>query len=292
MSKKTKNDDGLAVAGTEGSLATVDERAELAAFMDALGMVDPAVTGLEEAGVEEVELSTKKWNQKGVDANKDPISPNVFVDSVTKETQRTIDAVLLGFVKKNAWTTYDSAAKSTTVHCESNDRVVGKMADGTLRKCANCPDAQWKTKDKKRIPPACAMTYKVVGREILDDGGSKPFRMFFRRTAEKAFKSHLKKHHLGQGLNGADVALFTYKVKIGLEMAGEGTHAVPVIERGDFVDIPVEALVEQAKSAREYLLADASNEYHDDAVETSGEVIDRDAFVDDGKAETGELANW
>jgi hypothetical protein len=273
MSKK-KSSTEIATTKSGGGLALSEEQAALA---ELFGGEEFDTDGLDEAGPEEVRFATLKFNQNKV-IDGDQIGKNRFLNTVTQEVKPEVRAIFLGFAKKNAWAEYVNG--KTVVHCESDDRVTGTMQDGTQRPCNGCPDARWKTIDGKRIPPKCAMAYKVVGEDL--DNGGRPFRIFFRRTAEKAFKQHLTQHHLHMMPNGGHVPLFAYEVRIALEMAPEGTHAVPVIERGPRVDkTRLQALKENAKVARDYLKHDMDNDY-DGAEEpaNAGETNAND-FADD-----------
>ena len=132
-------------------LATVDPAATSALVThDELdGLDDYGDDGLSQVDGDDLKLSLKIWNMKGIDpVTKRQIPADVFFDTVTETTSEHLDVVLLDLRKSREWREFLEAEKKSVIHCRSADRITGTMEDGTQRYCEGCPEAQWATTDE------------------------------------------------------------------------------------------------------------------------------------------------
>lgn len=213
--------------------AAFDELAELDLAADEI-----ADDGLSEANQDDVRIPVYTLNFPGMTKAGRPVPPDVFYNTVDEVELQGVDAVFISLHKTNMYSTRDKSTNKRLVICSSHDQVQGNM-NGTIRPCAGCPDAQWRSeKDeqgKDRKTRRCDEIYNVYSGNRAT---GQPFIVRFKRTALKPFKNHLQKHHLKRRLlpggQRTNYPLYVFSVHLTGKMAGEGQkHALPVIERGD-----------------------------------------------------------
>jgi hypothetical protein len=233
----------------EGALALV-QHDELAGVLD----FEVESDGLEEADASDVKLAAKVFNMKGVDGRGDPLPPNVFFDTVTETSKRELDLLPFSLHKSKEWREYDEAKGESVIHCRSNDRVTGRMADGKERPCEGCPDAQWTTVNGKRNR-RCGDIYNLFA---IERDTQQPCVIRFKRTSLTVIQGHLNKHHLGKRIvsgKRGNYPLFSFLVKATLKMSDDKKYAIPVLEKTGVA--PREEMLlaaESAKYVREQML--------------------------------------
>lgn len=256
--------------GKEGtSTAIVAPDADKAALAAALDFDYGADDGLQEIDREDMRAPVIIWNQKKKDENGQERRVNQFYDVLNaKVIDGPISCVLIHLHKSRVFKQYDDVAQSNKVVCSSPDMLpssTGKLrgkhpslglVDGTQRDCDGCPDKEWFTDDKGKKKRNCDPVYGVSLAMLNDDGSiGEAFIARFQRTSLPAFKKHLQQHHIGKHptKRGANVPLFAFSLKFGLETAENGNYATPVFERGPTLPkATIQALAEQAKQLSEF----------------------------------------
>lgn len=233
---KTKDNGALTLPEQPtAALATTDTTPDdaLAGVLADVGVSDD---GLTEVGAEDIKLPAKVFNFKGIDPSGDPIPPNVFYDTITETTARTLDLMLINLHKTNEWREYDEAEGRSKVRCRSFDQVTGVMADsGLVRPCQGCPDAQWtsmETSDgKTKRTRRCGPVYNVFAAELAT---RQPCVLRFKRTSLPVIQTYLNKHHIGRRLvagKRTNWPLFVFHCKASLKMSDDKKYAIPVLEK-------------------------------------------------------------
>jgi len=224
---------------------------------DIIGEIDLDEDGLGPIEEGDIKLRLMLFNLKGKTESGVQLRQDAFVDSITEEMQSEIECIWVVRERSNMWSEYDEAEGRNVVMCSSGfGRQHGTMADGTLRPCAGCPDAQWFTDPKGKRSKKCGTVHWLVGIELST---GMPFVVKFRRTSEPAIQNYLNRHHYGRRRTASgqigNYPLYFFKSKIRLEMHDSGNYALPVIERGDRVPDKETfmELQEQAKMARLWL---------------------------------------
>jgi hypothetical protein len=271
-------------------LATT-QRDELAAVIgdDDLG----GVTGLEEADSSDIRLASLVFNFGGLDKDNNQIPKNRFFNTVDETVVEKKKLALLVLHKSRAWTEFVQG-EGTKRRCASWDAVVGKMEDGTERKCEGCTDYAWRTIDGKRTR-RCTDVHNVVA---LDRETNQPVMVRFKKTSLDPWKGYLNKHFLGKrtvGTKRVNYPLFAFETLLSLKMEKNGANAfaVPVFERGEVLSAEeIREHVESARAFREVYLdrevrqvAEREDSHGDEAADTS---FDVDKFSDDAKPEVVE----
>jgi len=260
-----KNDNGAALA-----LPTTDELADLGDF-------DFETDGLGPAATEDMRIAVRTFNLSRLDNNGEPIPKNAFFDTVTEESTKKVRCVLLGLKKTHQWAVYDETDKRNRTICRSADRKVGLaqvseygLTEGAERPCDKCPNAKWETGDDGKRKRDCSTVYNLIAID-LDTG--LPFVIRFKKTSERAIKTHLQKHHIGRRVVGGKVSnypLFVFEASITLKMDEGGNYAIPIIERGDVLPkAQIQQMAEYARPAMEMLEADLER-FEDMATEHEG----------------------
>jgi hypothetical protein len=290
---KAAEQTALAAVPSQTSAVVAPQSPEALALAQALDF-DFDSTGLEEADAGDLRFASKIWNLKKKRSDRDEFHRiDEFYDTLTEETTRELNCVLVTLHKTADYSFFDNAANETVRVCTSYDRVTGKLrvqhpvtgaAEGTERPCAGCPDAQWvKSPDGKKNVRNCSDVYGVIGFEFDTDGSiASPFMIRFKKTGLNPFKTHLQKHHLKRRKDPktgrlVDVPLFAYPVKIKLEADPGGLFAIPVIERGEVLsrDI-IQQLAEHCSTLSAMAndvtrLAETKESQHGaDAIDTTG----------------------
>lgn len=279
----------LAVA-TPAALAEIDTQA--AAALDALGVdVDD---GLGELSNADIKLPIKLFNFKGVDDKGDPIPPNVFYDTVTEQTTKALDLVLLKLHKTNEWREYDEGAGKSSVRCRSFDQIKGEMDNGTIRQCEGCPDARWtriEGKDGKPKPfKRCGQVWSVFAYEL---DTRQPCVIRFKKTSLPAVVNYINRHHTGQRIVAKKLAnwpLFAFRCSVSLRMSDDKKFALPVLTKaGSLSTEEMAVAVEGQRYVTEVLLgklrkivdsdADGDASFDTSAMDDARAKADR--FVDD-----------
>lgn len=215
-------------------LATVDPAATSALVThDELdGLDDYGDDGLSQVDGDDLKLSLKIWNMKGIDpVTKRQIPADVFFDTVTETTSEHLDVVLLDLRKSREWREFLEAEKKSVIHCRSADRITGTMEDGTQRYCEGCPEAQWATTDEGKRKQRCGPVYSVAAVEVETQ---QLCVLRFKSTSLSVIKAHLNRHHLGRRVVAGqrkNYPLFAFKVRLSLKMDSGGLYALPSIER-------------------------------------------------------------
>lgn len=227
---KNTNSESASLALPEQQTAlVVSETDALAGVLDDMGVSDD---GLAEVGAEDIKLPTKVWNFKGLDPSGEPIPPTMFYDTVTEQTVKSLDLVLINLHKTNEWREYVQVEDKSVVRCRSFDQVTGTMEDGTQRACKGCPDAQWTTDADGKRGRRCGPVYNVFAAEIET---RQPCVLRFKRTSLPVIQAYLNKHHIGRrNVNGkrANWPLFVFRCKATLKMSDNKKYALPVLEQG------------------------------------------------------------
>ena len=234
MANKKKASSALAITSND----------ELASALDDL---DLGLDGFEEADNTDIKIPSKILNYKGKDKNDDPVLPNQFFDTLTEQSEKSIECTILLFTKSHEYKYFDDSKNESVLVCRSFDRTTGLMADGGERACAGCPHIQWRNEDGKRKKD-CGVVYNV----LAVDAQGHPFFYRVKRTAVNELKTYLNRHFLGKLKGGRNVPAFAYKTILSAKMQSKGstTWAVPVFELGEMN--PREAIVEHAESAKFY----------------------------------------
>lgn len=207
----------------------------------------------------DIKLRLLLFNLKGKTKGGDRLQQDRFVDSITEQQQGEIECVWLVRERSNTYARYNEKEEKNDIICSSDfDRHKGEMHDGTIRPCKDCPDAKWHTDDKGKRGRNCSTVHWMVGVELTT---GMPFVVKFKRTSEAALKQYLQRHHLGRRrMKSGQITnypLFAFRSKVTLEMHDSGNYALPVIDKGEPVldRAQLLELVEQAKTAREWLVA-------------------------------------
>ena len=225
------------------------------ALADILGDEDLDTDGFEELEQDDIKIAAKVFNMKGKDESGDPLLPNVFYDTVTEKTQRTVEGPLLTFVKSNAWTEYDEAEQRNKTICRSNDRETGLMLEtGEERKCAGCPDAQWRNIDGKRTRN-CGPVYTIIGIERLTQ---QPFMLRCKRTSLSPFQQYMNRYFINRRVvNGKrrNYPLFMHDTVVSLDMDDGGKYSIPKFTPGEQLGADeLRNCAGQAKFSREVIM--------------------------------------
>lgn len=235
---KTKDGGALALAEQSTAIAAPTDNPDdaLAGMIDEAGILDD---GLTEVSPEDIKLPAKVFNFKGLDAAGDPIPPNVFYDTVTESTSRSLDLMLINLHKTNEWREYDEAEGRSKVRCRSFDQVNGTMDDGLVRPCQGCPDAQWTSVQladgKQKRTRRCGPVYNVFAAELAT---RQPCVLRFKRTSLPVIQTYLNKHHIGRRLVGSkrtNWPLFVFHCKASLKMSDDKKYAIPVLEKAEIL---------------------------------------------------------
>ena len=262
---------------------------------DALGAVlddlDLDFDGLDEIDNGDIKIPAKVFNMKGTDAAGDPIPANVFYDTVSETTAKTLDCQLLLLTKSNEWREYDESKQESTTHCRSFDRVTGTMADGTTRPCQGCPDAMWRTEGGRKTRN-CSTVYSFAAVDHEGDA----FLLRLKKTAVNPVKSYLNKYFLGKRKVGAgrgNYPLFAFRTRVSLRMV-DGKYSVPEFDLGEpCTREEILAAQENAKFYKEVMmpaLMHASDRDPSDAGDSGGTAAKADTsfspseFADDDSA--------
>lgn len=214
------------------SLATATSSA-LASDMDEIfDGFDFDVDGIGEAEKGDIILPLKVFNMKGKDKNTGRAIPkDVFFDTLTEETVETLRAVLLLAFKTHEWREWDNDTDRSVIHCRSQDRVVGRAADGRERKCKGCPDFEWREVDGKRVP-RCGEVLHFFG---VDLDTEEPFILRCKKTSYTPAQRYLSAHFRKKLVTKAgrtNLPLFSVETRIRLQMSDNGNYAIPVFEKG------------------------------------------------------------
>lgn len=203
-------------------------------LLDGATLDDGLDDGLSEVSSEDIRIATYTLNAKRIGANGRQIPADVYFDTLGEGTHERVDAVMLALHKTNLWSSYNQTEQRTEVHCRSQDRKTGTLADGVTRPCAGCPDAEWHFDEAKgKRLRRCSPVYNIVS---LDRSSQQLFVVRFKRTSLPVIKTHLQKHHIGRRVvagRRVNYPLYAFGVTLSGKMAGpSATHAVPIIERG------------------------------------------------------------
>lgn len=269
---------GAALAPTANDeLAGLDFGAD---FNDGLGEIDR----------EDIKIPVYVINMKGTGPDGRAIPKDVYYNTVDEKYASEVDAVFCLLHKSNLYSVFNEAEDRTDIVCKSYDRTQGVMADGTIRACQGCPDAQWRTETdqktgKQKRVRNCSTVYNVFS---FDRATEQPFLVRFKKTGLGPFKSYLQKHHIGRRVvNGQrlNYPLFAFHCKLTAQMANaKANYAVPVLERAGILSREeitryaeaTRALTDQARTVLER--AEQAEAQREGAVDTS---FDTDKFAGD-----------
>ena len=258
---------GLATT-PQAALAPAGSDAALNALLD---QFDFSNDGLEAVDKEDFRLPVIVWNLKGKDERANKMrSLDEYYDTLNERYYKQLHCAFIHLTKTNSFARFDEARNETIIHCTSYDRVVGRLrtrhpdiptlAEGTERKCAECPDYQWRKNEKGKNTKNCNVVYGVFG-VMLDDQlhPTDGFMIRFKRTGLQPFQQYMQRHHIGKRRIGMDLRnwpLWMFEVTMTLQVDKGGNFAVPVIEKGR--ELPVETLRALAEQARYF--ADVGDE--------------------------------
>lgn len=227
-------------AMTKAGSSALAPVAEDTAALAELGALDLDDTGLEEMDQSDIKLPTKSLNMKGKDREGEEIAKSKFYDTVDETQKPRLRAVFIHSHKTNVWSLFDQAEGRNKIICRSDDLTTGTMRtdDGEVKRpCLNCPDTKWRketdSQGKERNVRNCNLVQNVVSYDLDDE---KLFTIRFKKGASKNFLAHLNKHHFNKGkaagLKTPHIPLYIFEVSLRGELSDDGTHALPVIERG------------------------------------------------------------
>lgn len=231
-----------------GGLAVLDANALATQSVDALagieGIEEIEITddGLGELSGEDIKLPVKIWNAKTLDAEGNPILPNVFFDTVTEQTQKQLDVIFIKVHKTNEWREYDDAQGKSVVRCSSFDQVTGVMDDGLERKCEGCNDAKWDTvirdDGSKKRTRRCGPVQNVFAVELPE---MKPCLVRFRRSSLTPIQTYWTRYHIKQRpvrdpknpkrVIKVNYPAYAFAARVTLKMSDDRKYAIPVIDQ-------------------------------------------------------------
>lgn len=288
MPKKTKTQENNVI-----KLYDNEQSAELAFLND----IDIADDGLDVVEASEVRYTSYVPNMKVKGPDGRLTTPDVFYSTLDETVHDSLQVVPLLWTKTNLWSYWDNSQSKTIKVCRSGDRRTGRLiiaqdsygAAGTERGCKGCPEAKWRevTDDQgnARNTLPCVTVHNIIAFDLAT---GRPCTLKFLRSSEKAFLTHLQRHHIGARRlpdgKRANVPLFTYELKLTLEMADNNNYAVPVFERGRVLN-PEEFkhMMQASIDAREYFAEVLEQaEEREDAIESNDadQIDDDDGFVD------------
>lgn len=274
----------------DAELAPMTEHDEAAALAELSSFFDEGgVDGLEDVEASDILLASKVWNMPGIDKNGQAYPSNVFFDTLTEETQSTIDCVLLLSKKMLRWDEFDDAQDKTVIYCESRDRKTGTMADGSTRPCGGCPDAEWFKDADGKSYKKCGEVHNVVGFEV----NGQPFAVKFKKTGLKPFRTHLIRYHLNKMRSKktgrrVNVPMYFFQVELSLKLASTGKYAVPIFTKGRLLDAAMIAELKETAQGYHEMMAevmdhvDKQSERFDGGDDTGGGATNADDFADEG----------
>jgi hypothetical protein len=246
------------------TIGSADSLSDEAAALALLNEFDFGTDGLQEADASDFRLPVIVWNLKGKDqATGQPRRLEEFYDTLNERSFPELTCAFLHLHKTRAFARFSNDTNETTIHCSSDDRIVGRLrtkhpdlniAEGTERKCETCQDKEWYRNDKGKNLKNCDEIYGVFGvhldPETLLPGDG--FLARFKRTSLQPFKTHLQRHHLGRRPlpNGqrANMPLFMYAVSVRLEISDNGNFATPVFTRR--APLPRETVMHLSEQAK------------------------------------------
>ena len=295
MAKKT--DESAALAKPEQ--VSMAEGVEMPGdwLSDVLGDDDVDVTGTEEMGAEDVRLPTWLLNSKKEDASTGRACPeDVFWNTVTETGKERLRLVILSNHKSRIWREED-ANNELVIRCRSWDTVEGETDSGERRRCAGCPDYQWRTDEKGKRFRRCTDVHNILAmdRETREIGVLKVkttairgWRDYYQQFFHKKRAKKVVDPKTGKTKTAiVDVPFFAAETVVeAMKKTGGGfTWYVPRFAFGGALEkTEILAAAELVKGYLfEYL--DRASKTHDDdaapAVEGSGDVIDAAEFSDD-----------
>lgn len=279
--------------GLGASSEGLDEPAELAH----LDGIDFESDGLEDIDSSDISIPLKVFNRKGKDPSTGrAMTPDVFYDTITEQTQTEIDAVLLTMHKTREWREFDNDKNENVIHCRSLDMKHGNTKEGQQRACDGCPDQAWTTgKDGKRVR-RCGEVLNFVGIERLTET---PFLIRAKKTSLRPARQYLNRHFIGKRRTKkgrANMPLFAFQTHITLNLHESGNYATPVFERGAAMEREaVMICADMAKYYRDVVLPAEMDKVIAADNEGNTEVVDaevvpgRNEFLDDGNQSNGSL---
>lgn len=212
-------------------IVKADKGAALARPTDALDGLDVGVTGLEEVDSSERRIAGLVLNFTGlVDGNQPP--KNHLVNTVTEEVSKEKTLVLLTLHKSKQYTEFVQG-EGTKRRCSSWDGVVGTMEDGRSRRCAGCPDAEWRKDASGKSSRNCGDVHNIVA---LDRATNDLLMIRAKKTALDPWKAYLNKYFLGKRTlpdgRKADMPLFAFETRLSgkMEQKNGSAYAIPVFE--------------------------------------------------------------
>ena len=210
-------------SSTATAIAPYDEFADMAFAGD---------DGLGELDAEDKRVSSLAINSKRIGSDGRQVPADEWFDDLNETSRREANVTFLLLHKTNAYTVFDQTDQKTHTVCLSEDRITGKMSDGTRRPCKDCPDAQWREgNDGKRTKP-CSAVFHLFG---VDNDTHEVFVSRFRRTSLPIIQQHLRKHHINRlktAKGRTNVPLYAFPVRLSAAMnKPKPTHALPIIER-------------------------------------------------------------
>lgn len=183
------------------------------------------LNALSQLGRADRTLPFRVFNAKVKDTAGNWIARDVFYDTLSGETCRSINAVLL-HVRKNRRRSVYVEGVGTHVLCRSMDALEGVTEEGEVLDCETCPHKEWQGREK----PRCSLIYTFLGLDLAQGGN--PFLIRAKHTSLQPAKKYLARHFEGRlktPEGAADLPLFVYRTKLALVMP-TGNYAVLAFE--------------------------------------------------------------
>jgi hypothetical protein len=107
----------------------------------------------------------------------------------------------------------------------------------------------------------CNLVHNILSYDLDEE---KLFTLRAKKGALKNFMGHVNKHHFNKGkaagLKTRDIPLYIFEVNVRGELADDGTHALPVFERGPVLSPQqVAFMAEGLRGMKEHLSKIARN---------------------------------
>ncbi|HYC44500.1 MAG TPA: hypothetical protein VED01_03350 [Burkholderiales bacterium] len=257
---------------------------ELAMVMD----YDFGFTGLEGLDAGDIRTPSILFNLKGKDEETGRLRQlDEFLVTDTGTYHKQLRVALVAMAKSRSFRVFNEDTNRNELICSSYDRKTGTMRrdhptlavnEGAVRRCEDCPDAEWFKDKKGKNRKNCNEVFNVFGALLSADlQVESEFLVRFAKTSAPPFTEYLGKHHVKKHpkLRGRDLPLFVYEVLLTLDVDKGGNFARPVLTKGR--PLPEETVKRLAELCQTFL--EIREEYvkkgeADDARHSTTDVMD------------------
>lgn len=160
----------------------------------------------------------------------------VFINSLSKEETREINAILLS-VRKGYVCWEEGKTKPV---CRSNDRITGVDSDREIQSCVECKKCQWGDNGEK---PTCKATYEFL---LLGDKQTVPYALTVKGASLKPAKNYMTYFVVNR------IPLFSCKTQIIMEQKSGDNGPYYIVTFSRLGDIEQAELFELAKQMEIY----------------------------------------